>query len=105
MNFGTKLRTVARIVASLNTAVYAVSASVAGLGFSKLTLLWTILTIIVDFAVAFVTTYYNNDYTDIASEYTGEMRQKKAELKDDYIGEKFHDSVGEGELDDDESNL
>ena len=33
MNFGTKIRTIARIVASLNTATYAVSAAVAGLVF------------------------------------------------------------------------
>ena len=63
MNKGTKLRTVARVIASLNTAVYAVSAGIAGLGFNKLTVMWAVLTIIVDFAVAFITTYYNNDYT------------------------------------------
>lgn len=72
MNKGTKLRTIARIIASLNTAVYAVTASVNGLGFTKLTLVWTVLTIAVDFAVAFVTTFYNNDYTvegEIMPEY------------------------------------
>jgi hypothetical protein len=53
MNFGTKVRTIARIVASLNTAVYAVNAAVVGLGFGWLTLAWTIATIVVDFAVAF----------------------------------------------------
>ena len=63
MNNGTKLRTIARVIASLNTAVYAVSAGIAGLGFNKLTVVWAVLTIIVDFAVAFITTYYNNDYT------------------------------------------
>lgn len=63
MNKGTKIRTIARVVASLNTAVYAVSAGIAGLGFNKLTVAWAVLTIIVDFAVAFITTYYNNDYT------------------------------------------
>ena len=79
MNFGTKVRTIARIVASLNTAVYAVSAAVAGLGFGWLTLVWAILTIAVDFAVAFFTTYYNNDYTEIACQHTGAMRAEKAE--------------------------
>lgn len=102
MNTGTKLRTIARIVASLNTAVYAVSASVAGLGFGKLTLLWTILTIIVDFGVAFVTTYYNNDYTEEACIGTGTTRQLKAEKKPDYVGEVF---IDEEVKDDDLSDL
>lgn len=83
MNKGTKLRTVARIIASLNTAVYAVSAAVTGLGFGKLTLLWTILTIAVDFAVAFVTTYYNNDYTEEAAMGTGLTRQLKTEYEEE----------------------
>ena len=63
MNTGTKIRTVARVVASLNTAVYAVSAAIAGLGVNKLTIAWMVLTIALDFAVAFFTTYFNNDYT------------------------------------------
>ena len=77
MNTGTKLRTIARIIASLNTAVYAVSAAVTGLGSSKLTMIWTVLTIAVDFAVAFVTTWYNNDYTETAARSTGLMRLAK----------------------------
>lgn len=90
MNFGTKVRTIARIVASLNTATYAVSAAVAGLGFGWLTLLWTIVTIALDFAVAFFTTYYNNDYTEIACEKTGEMRAEKAEREGKVQGEYFY---------------
>lgn len=99
MNFGTKIRTIARIVASLNTATYAVSAAVAGLGFGWLTLVWTILTIALDFAVAFFTTYYNNDYTPIAAEKTGEMRAIKAERAGTVNGEYFY-SDGDEELDD-----
>ncbi len=99
MNFGTKIRTIARIVASLNTATYAVSAAVAGLGFGWLTLAWTILTIALDFAVAFFTTYYNNDYTAIAAEKTGEMRAIKAERAGTVNGEYFY-SDGDEEFDD-----
>jgi hypothetical protein len=98
MNFGTKLRTIARIVASLNTAVYAVSASVAGLGFGKLTLLWTILTIIVDFGVAFVTTYYNNDYTPEGQ--TGTMLTR--EMKENRFNNKYVEEPGDSEVDDDD---
>lgn len=85
MNFGTKLRTIARVIASLNTAVYAVSAGIAGLGITKLTVAWAVLTIIVDFAVAFVTTYYNNDYTIEGATGTIITREMK-ELRE-YEGE------------------
>lgn len=91
MNTGTIIRTIARVIVSLNTAIYAVSAAVAGLNFDTLTLIWTILTIAADFAVAFVTTYYNNDYSEEACIGTGITRQMKAEKKDDYIGERFFD--------------
>lgn len=97
MNFGTKVRTIARIIASLNTATYAVSAAVAGLGFGWLTLIWTILTIALDFAVAFFTTYYNNDYTQVACEKTGEMRAIKAEQRGKVDGEYFY-SDGEDDF-------
>lgn len=104
MNFGTKVRTIARIVASLNTAVYAVNAAVVGLGFGWLTLAWTIATIVVDFAVAFFTTYYNNDYTAIACEKTGEMRAIKAELKGQVDGEQFYsdDEIVEEDISEEE---
>ena len=98
MNFGTRIRTIARIAASLNTATYAVSAAVAGLGFGWLTLVWTILTIALDFVVAFFTTYYNNDYTPIAAEKTGEMRAIKAERTGTVNGEYFY-SDGDEEFD------
>lgn len=107
MNFGTKIRTIARVVASLNTATYAVSAAVAGLGFGWLTLIWAILTIVLDFAVAFFTTYYNNDYTEIAAKKTGEMRAEKFEKAGKVNGEYFYSDVDEefddveGEVDDD----
>lgn len=95
MNIGTKIRTIARIVASLNTATYAVSAAVAGLGFGWLTIIWTILTILLDFAVAFFTTYFNNDYTEVACKHTGEMRLEKEQLKGKINGENFFDDIEE----------
>ena len=33
--------------------------------------------------------YRNNDFTEVAAEHTAEMRQHKAELEDDYVGERF----------------
>ena len=74
MNFGTKLRTALRIAASANTAVYAVTAAVAAFNSPIVATVWAVITIISDFAVAFLTTYFNNDYTPIAAEKTGELR-------------------------------
>lgn len=108
MNTGTKIRTALRIAVSLNTAIYAVSASVVGLGFHKLTTLWTILTIASDLVVAAITTYYNNDYTEIASEHTGAMRLEKEQSQGIITGEDFTDDFEEDEdgepLDEDEEN-
>lgn len=89
MNKGTTIRTMARVVASLNTAVYAVSAGIAGLGFNKLTVAWAVLTIAVDFAVAFFTTYYNNDYTvegATGTKITREMKENR-NAKWEYVEE------------------
>ena len=105
LNNGTKIRTALRIAVSLNTAVYVVTAAVDQLGYHWLTLAWTIITIVSDFAVAFVTTYYNNDYTPVAAKHTAEMRQEKRELQEGYIGERFFTDEPEpeyGEEDEDE---
>ena len=95
MNLGTKIRTALRAATSLNTAVYAVSAAVAGLNFEGLTLFWTILTIASDFIVAFVTTYYNNDYNELSAQYTGAMRLEKEQRKGIIKGENFFDYIEE----------
>ena len=107
MDFGTKLRTVLRIVVSLNTAVYAVSAAVMDLGIRPIMLIWTGLTIASDFAVAAVTTYYNCDYTEEAARATGLMRLEKASrTMDDMVGENFFDEFeADGEEDGEDNEL
>ena len=97
MNFGTKLRTALRIAASANTAIYAVTAAVMALNSSTMATVWAVITIVSDFAVAFLTTYYNNDYTAIAAEKTGELRLIKAQLKGKNTGENFFDNVEDEE--------
>ncbi len=82
MNNGTKIRTALRVAVSLNTAVYAVTAAVGQLGWGWLTVAWAVLTIISDFAVAFVTTYYNNDYTVEGATGTAITREMKARRGD-----------------------
>lgn len=82
MNTGTKIRTALRIAVSLNTAVYTVTAAVGQLGWGWLTAAWAVLTIISDFAVAFITTYYNNDYTvegETGTKITREMKERRGE--------------------------
>ena len=82
MNTGTKIRTALRIAVSLNTAVYAVTAAIGQLGWGWLTVAWAVLTIISDFAVAFITTYYNNDYTVEGATGTAITREMKARRAD-----------------------
>lgn len=102
MNKGTKIRTALRIAVSLNTAIYAVTAAIGELQISWLTMAWAVFTVISDFVVAFLTTYFNNDYTETACEYTGLMRQAKAEGDPEYEGEIFFDDIVEEEVNDDE---
>lgn len=102
MNTGTKIRTALRIAVSLNTAFYAVAAAVGDLNIAKVTFVWTVFTIISDFVVSALTTYYNNDYTETACEYTGLMRQAKEEGSDDYEGEAFFEDIAESEDEEDE---
>lgn len=77
MNFGTKIRTLARIAVSAYTAFCVWQAVVDSFGNKTVSLIWAILIIVFGWLVDFATTWYNNDYTPIASEYTGAMRQAK----------------------------
>ena len=89
MNFGTKLRTILAIATSLNTALMATD--ITGFHNEGLDLAYKITSIALNFIIVACVTYYNNDYTEIAAEYTGEMRQRKDEMKDDYVGETFYE--------------
>ena len=48
-------------------------------------------------------TYYNNDYTPVAAEATGEMRMKKAEAKGAVNGEYFYSDEEEVVEEDEEA--
>lgn len=85
MNFGTKLRTILAIATSLNTAL--IATDVTGFNYPWLDAAYTWASIILNFIIVALVTYYNNDYTELACEQTGELRQKKAELKAGYEGE------------------
>lgn len=102
MNFGTKLRTALRIAASINNALCVTSAAINEFHLSWLNWIWVALTIASDFVISAITTYFNNDYNEIAAKHTGNMRQEKDEMKQDYVGERFYDEpelhelLGEG---------
>jgi len=102
MNTGTKIRTALRIAVSLNTAVYAVMAAVNGLGSTKATMVWSVITILSDFAVSFITTYYNNDYSEEACLGTGVTHQLKMEHSGASTGEYFFDDDEEAEDEEDD---
>ena len=79
MNFGTKLRTVLAIATSLNTALMATD--LTGFNNAAVDTVYKIVSIVLNFVIVACVTYYNNDYTEIACETTGELRARKAEKK------------------------
>ena len=95
MNTGTKIRTALRIAVSLDTAAFIVSAAIGELGIGWLTYAWAIFVVATDFAVSFLTTYYNNDYTPEMAEATGYGRLLKEQRKGEVVGENFFDEVEE----------
>ena len=100
MNFGTVLRTVLAIATSLNAALMATD--LTGFDNPAVDTVYKVASIILNFIIVACVTYYNNDYTEIAAEYTGEMRARKAEAKGIY-GEYFYDEeIDEEEIDDEE---
>lgn len=98
MNFGTKLRTILAIATSLNTALMATD--LTGFNNGTIDFVYKVISIVLNFVIVACVTYYNNDYTEIAAECTGEMRARKAEIKGNVNGEYFY-SDGE-EIDDEQ---
>lgn len=81
MNFGTKLRTILRVAASLQNAAVVMTASIAA--FSQqyhigwLVFVWAIFTLACNFVVDAITTYYNNDYSEEGEVGTNMTRELK----------------------------
>lgn len=80
MNKGTKIRTALAIVTSVNTALLATD--VTGFDSKTLNTIYTVLSIVCNFIIVALTTYYNNDYTKEAAEGTGYTRALKAGKED-----------------------
>lgn len=99
MNFGTKIRTVLAIAAALNTAN--VMSAFAEFDNPIISTIYKGLSLIALIIVLSANTYYNNDYTEIACETTGQLRMRKAEKKG-INGEYFYEE-GKEQKDEPES--
>lgn len=99
MDTGTKLRTALVIATSLNTALMATD--LTGFNNPEVDFWYKIASLVLNFIIVALATYFNNDYTEIAAEKTGEMRQAKLEKTQSYDGEYFFDE----EQDDEEESI
>ena len=95
MNRGTIIRTVLAIATVINSG--AIAAGIADFQNPTVDMIYKILSFTATAVILFVNTYYNNDYTAEACEGTGLTRQLKAEKKEGYNGEIFHDEVKDDE--------
>ena len=95
MNRGTIIRTVLAIATVINSG--AIAAGIADFQNPTVDMIYKILSFTATAVILFVNTYYNNDYTPEGCEGTGLTRQLKAEKKEGYNGEIFHDEVKDDE--------
>ena len=95
MNTGTRIRTVLAVATSLNTALLATDLT----GFNNETLdtAYKVVSVFLNFIIVAAATYYNNDYTQTASEYTGLMRMMKKQEEGVIEGEDFTEDLEEEE--------
>ena len=85
MNTGTRIRTILAVATSLNAALLATDLT----GFNNETLdtVYTAVSLILNFVIVAAATYFNNDYTETAAQYTGLMRLMKKQEKGIIDGE------------------
>lgn len=94
MNKGTIIRTILGIAVSINTALAVTD--VTSFESDKLNLIYKIVSMVVNFIVVAINTYYNNDYTEEACIGTGMTRLLKEQKKvqsGEIIGEDFLSEV------------
>lgn len=94
MNRGTKIRTVLVIASCLNTALMATD--VTQFHNETVNLIYRIVSVVLNFVIVALATYFNNDFTEEACHGTAVTRQLKAEKDPDYIGEYFFTEPREG---------
>lgn len=93
MNFGTRLRTILAVATCLNTALLATD--ITGFNSPILDTIYKVVSIILNFVIVAIATYFNNDFTEIACKHTGAMRMEKEYAKNGTDGEDFYDDVEE----------
>lgn len=90
MNRRTQISTIVAIVAYVNMVLAVMDVSAFD-GHPKALFAYKVLAALFA-AIAWVNShYFNQDFTQIANEHTGRMRQEKLEAQEDYIGERFFD--------------
>lgn len=111
MNKGTKIRTALRVAFSIYTAFCMWQVSIGELS-QQLNAPWLVglcaaIIVLSGLVVDFLSTYYNNDYSEEACIGTGVTRQLKAEQKSNYVGDHFYTDEYENEEDyvNDEVNI
>ena len=87
MNTGTIIRTILVVATCLNTAMMATD--FAQFHNATVDMIYKIVSVVLNFVIVACATYYNNDYSEEACIGTGVTRQRKAESKEDYLGERF----------------
>lgn len=100
MNSGTKLRTLLAIATSLNTALMATD--VTGFNNPTVDTVYKIASIVLNFIIVAIVTYFNNDYTEEAAISTGYMRWLKQINNGKGLGDGLQD---EPETDNEEDTL
>ena len=93
MNTGTKIRTILAIATSLNTALMATD--ITGFHNGTLDTIYKVVSIILNFVIVALVTYYNNDFTEIAAVHTGNMRLETEQTDGEITGEDFFDDYEE----------
>lgn len=90
MNKGTVIRTILAIAVSINTALAVTD--VTSFESDTLNLIYKIASMVVNFIVVAINTYYNNDYTEeacIGTGYTRLLKNQKKIQNGEMIGEDF----------------
>lgn len=80
MNAGTKLRTALVIATSLNTALMATD--LTGFQNEQVNFWYKVISLVLNFIIVALATYFNNDYTEEACIGTGLTRDLKAGTED-----------------------
>lgn len=101
-NQGTTIRTIVTIIAVLNTAI--VQIGEVDFGNHAVNVAYKVVSYIFLVIATASSHYYNNDFTEVASRYTADMRIEKARLDDPTYADSFAEDDGSRVVDDEEDD-